>query len=79
VLVTAGFVLLAEQGIASTLRLVLAGAASLLILALLVTAGPARPATGPRRPKPAPIPATDPDLAPTSRHAGGRDREEVAP
>jgi NADH-quinone oxidoreductase subunit H len=77
VLVTAGFVLLAEEGIATTVRLVLAGAAGLLILALLVTAGPARPAGPSDRPKRAPIPTPAPDRAPASRHVE-RDREEVA-
>jgi NADH-quinone oxidoreductase subunit H len=76
VLVTGAFVLLAEDGgLATNLRLILAGLAGLIVLALLVTAGPAKPA-GPRtRPPVAPLPT--PTAPPAAEPE--RTREEVAP
>jgi NADH-quinone oxidoreductase subunit H len=76
VLVTAAFVLLAEQGgVSSTLRLVMAGGAALIVLGLLVTSGPAKRPAAPR------VDATSATPTPTATSAttAERDREEVAP
>lgn len=75
VVLTAGFVLLNEQGgLGATTRLVLAGAAGLIILALLFTGGSSTVAR--RRAESSAPPMRTPTAGPDDRTL---DREEVAP